>query len=201
MHVGQTSDTFLRPQMRRSTTCRFPYGMHTPLQHETNLWSIPFAFCLTEAQQHLSPACKETPGRACRRQLAYLSRSISAFTWAEVVGCILRWAAPLLCVTGTLGHTFLEREGVRFKTRGGLESEVAAIYNHAGEGWGSMRHESGDLEGEWKCELENSGLPQTCTQLEREVLLQLVHWWQVPAALVTFGSSESALGLNQPHWL
>lgn len=179
--------------MRRSMRYRSPQGMHTLLQHETNLWSIPFVFCLTEAQQCLGPACKETPGRACRRQLPYPSCSISTFAWAEVVGCILRQAVPLLCVTGTLGQTFLECEGSRFKASGGLESEIAAIYNYAEEGWGSMRPESGDLEGEWKCGWENSGLPQTCTQLEREVLLQLVHWWLVSAALVTLASLESAL--------
>lgn len=187
--------------MRGSMSCRFPCDTHIPLQHANNLWSIPFVLCLTETEQHLSPACTERAARACRRQLAHLSCTISTFTWAEVVGCIIRWAAPLLCVTGVLRHTFLEQEDVRFKKRGGLESEIADIYSYAGESWGSTRPESGDLEGEWKCECKNSGLPQTCTQLEREVLLQLVHWWQVPAALLTFGSSESALWLNQPRWL
>lgn len=125
--------------MRRSMRYRSPHGMHTPLQRETNLWNIPFVFCLTEAQQCLSPACKETPARACRRQLLYPSCSISTFTWAEVVGCILRQAVPLLCVTGVLGQIFLECEGSRFKTSRGLESKIAAIYNYAEEGWGSMR--------------------------------------------------------------
>lgn len=190
MHVGQTSDTLSYiPKWEDPTSCRFPYGMHTPLQHEINLWSIPFVFCLTEAQQHLSPACKETAARACRRGLAYLRCSISSFTRAEALGCILRWAAPLLCVTGVQGHTFLEQEGVRFKTTGGLESEIAAIYNYAGEGWGSMRPESGDLEGKWKW-VGELGFTPVSHPARAGVLLQLVHWWQVPALLVTFGSSE-----------
>jgi len=33
-----------------------------------------------------------------------------------------------------LGQAFLEQEGVRFKTKGGLEFEIAAIYHYAGEG-------------------------------------------------------------------
>lgn len=48
--------------------------------------------------------------------------------------CVLKWAVPLLCVTGVLGHTLLEQEGVRFGTRGNLESEIDPFYNYAGEG-------------------------------------------------------------------
>lgn len=39
----------------------------------------------------------------------------STFRWAQVVGLSLQWAAPLLCISGVLGHVLLNKEGVRFK--------------------------------------------------------------------------------------
>lgn len=114
--------SFLHPKMRRWKSCRFPYGMHTPLQHENNLWSISFAFCLTNAQHCLSSACKETLARACRGQQTHLSCSITShgqhLHMGRVVGCILMWAAWPLCRRGGKIHiSRVERSWIQDKRR------------------------------------------------------------------------------------
>lgn len=150
--------------MIRPRSCRFPCGTHTLLQCETNLRSTPFAFCLTEAQ----PTKRHQPEPAEGSQLTWAASALSfrQRLWAASLG----GQSPF-----SVSHTFLEKKGVRFGTRGNLESEIAAFYNHSGKGWGRVRPASGHTEGEWKWGQENSGLPQTCTQPER------AHWWQLGA--------------------